>query len=137
MNDFARSEDIEFLLDSAKTWAIVGLGTDPEKAAYRVAAFLQKQGKRIIPIHPRGESVLGEQAYTTLAEAVQAGIEIDVVDCFVASKRVGEIVHQAVDLRLPAVWLQLDVIDEMAVAHAREHGLRVVMDRCPAIEWRG
>ena len=133
--NFAQQEDIDFLLQQTKTWAVVGLGTDPDRPAYRVAQFLQKHGKKIVPVHPRAETVLGETGFPSLSAAVAAGIEIDVVDCFVASKRVGEIVREAATLKLPAVWLQLEVIDEPAVTHAREQGLRVVMDRCPAIEW--
>jgi predicted CoA-binding protein len=123
------------LLSNAHTFAVVGLGTDPDKAVYRVAQFLQSKGKRIVPVHPRGVDVLGEKTYTSLTEAVEAGITIDVVDCFVASQRVGQVMNEAVDLKLPALWLQLEIVDETAAAHARSNGLQVVMDRCPAIEW--
>lgn len=123
------------LLKTAEVWAIVGLGNDQTRAAYGVAKFLQARGKIIVPIHPRGEAVLGEPGFTSLADAQAAVGRIDVVDCFVASKRVGEIVQQAIDLKLPAVWLQLEVIDEAKAALAIEHGLLVVMNRCPAIEW--
>lgn len=123
------------LLSNTHTFAVVGLGTDPDKAVYRVAQFLQSKGKRIVPVHPRGVDVLGEKTYTSLTEAVEAGITIDVVDCFVASQRVGQVMNEAVDLKLPALWLQLEIVDETAAAHARSNGLQVVMDRCPAIEW--
>lgn len=123
------------LLTNSQTVAVVGLGTDPEKAVYRVAEFLQRKGKRVIPIHPRGIDVLGEKTYTSLSEAVDAGEKIDLVDCFVASTRVGQVMNEAVDLKLPALWLQLEIVDETAAAHARSNGLQVVMDRCPAIEW--
>ncbi|MEY3408215.1 MAG: hypothetical protein RL038_1276 [Actinomycetota bacterium] len=123
------------LMLNAQVWAVVGLGNDTSRAAYGVARFLQSKGKKIVPIHPRGESVLGETGFTSLAEAKAAVGQIDVVDCFVASKRVGEIVQQAIDLKLPAVWLQLEVVDEVKAALAIEHGLKVIMNRCPAIEW--
>ena len=123
------------LLSNSQNIAVVGLGTDPDKAVYRVAEFLQRKGKRVIPIHPRGVDVLGEKTYTSLTQAVEAGEHIDLVDCFVASQRVGQVMTEAIDLGLPALWLQLDIVDETAAAHARSNGLQVVMDRCPAIEW--
>lgn len=123
------------LMANAKVWAVVGLGTDESRPAYGVARFLQHQGKTIIPIHPRGLPVLGAAGFTSLAEAQAAVGPIDVVDCFVASSRVGEVMQQAIDLGLPALWLQLDVIDESKAQVAIENGMKVVMNRCPAIEW--
>jgi predicted CoA-binding protein len=134
-NLYGTDEVVVDLLTNANTIAVVGLGTDPEKPVYRVAEFLQRKGKRVIPIHPREIDVLGEKTYPSLTAAVNAGEQIDMVDCFVASQRVGQIMNEAVDLGLPALWLQLDIVDETAAAHARGNGLQVVMDRCPAIEW--
>ncbi len=131
---FGTDETVVALLADAQVWAVVGLGTDPEKPVYRVAQFLQRMGKTVVPIHPRGVDVLGCHTYTSLTEAV-VDHEIDVVDCFVAATRVGSIVDEAIQLGLPAVWMQLEIVDEMAAARAVEHGLQVVMDRCPAIEW--
>lgn len=132
---YGTDEIVIDVLTHAQNFAVVGLGTDPEKAVYRVAQFLQRKGKRVIPIHPRGVDVLGEKTYTSLTEAVAAGITIDVVDCFVASQRVGQVMDEAVALGLPVLWLQLEIIDEEAAARARAQGVRVIMDRCPAIEW--
>ena len=123
------------LLTTAKKFAVVGLGTDPEKPVYRVSQFLQSKGIRVIPIHPRGESVLGERTYTSLHEAVVDHPDIDVVDCFVASQRVGRVMQEAIDLKLPALWLQLEIVDEPMAKQAVATGMTVVMDRCPAIEW--
>lgn len=123
------------LMTNAQVWAVVGLGADPEKAAYRVAAFLQKQGKRIVPVHPRAEVVHGEQGYRTLAEAVAAVGPVDVVDCFVAATRVGGIIDQAIEIGAPAIWTQLEIVDEAAAQRAADAGVKMVMDRCPAIEW--
>jgi predicted CoA-binding protein len=134
-NLYGTDELVVDLLTNGQAFAVVGLGTDPEKAVYRVAQFLQRKGKRVIPVHPRGIDVLGEKTYTSLTEAVAAGEKIDVVDCFVASQRVGQVMNEAVELGLPALWLQLEIVDETAAAHARSNGLQVVMDRCPAIEW--
>ncbi len=116
-----------------KTWAIVGLGNNPERAAFGVAKVLQDKGHRIIPVHPRAEVVYGEIGYKTLTDIPS---EIDVVDCFVNSALVGEVVDEAIAIGAKALWLQLGVIDEAAIARAQGAGLLTVMDRCPAIEYR-
>ena len=116
-----------------KTWAIVGLGNNPERAAFGVSKLLQDKGHRIIPVYPRAETVHGEVGYKTLAEIP---VPVDVVDCFVNSKLVGKVVDEAIAIGAKAVWLQLDVIDEAAVARAEAAGLLAIMDRCPAIEYR-
>lgn len=135
MSTWAQPEDMARLKAEASVWAVVGLGNNPERAAFGVARFLQEQGKRIVPVYPRAEVVHGEQGYATLAEAAAAVGHIDVVDCFVASNRVGAIVDEAIAIGAGAVWLQLDVIDEAAAQRAHDAGLTVVMDRCPAIEF--
>jgi predicted CoA-binding protein len=125
-------ETIDAVL-ALKTWAVVGLGNNPERAAFGVAKLLQDKGHRIIPIHPRAEVVHGEIGYKTLFEILEP---IDVVDCFVNSTLVGKVVDQAIAIGAKAVWLQLDVIDNEAIARAQAAGLLTVMDRCPAIEYR-
>ena len=114
------------------TWAVVGLGNNPERAAFGVAKLLQEKGHRIIPVYPRAETVHGEVGYKTLSEVPHA---IDVVDCFVNSERVGEVVDEAIAIGAKAIWLQLDVIDAAAIARAQAAGLIAIMDRCPAIEY--
>jgi len=116
-----------------KTWAVVGLGNNPDRAAFSVAKVLQSHGHRIIPVHPRAEEVHGETGYKTLSEIL---FPIDVVDCFVASERVGEIVDEAIKIGAKAVWLQLGVIDQAAIDRALAAGLLAVMDHCPAIEYK-
>ena len=116
-----------------KTWAVVGLGNNPDRAAFGVAKVLQSHGHRIIPVHPRAEEVHGETGYKTLSEIP---FPIDVVDCFVASERVGEIVDEAIKIGAKAVWLQLGVIDQAAIDRALAAGLLAVMDHCPAIEYK-
>ena len=116
-----------------KTWAIVGLGNNPERAAFGVSKLLQEKGHKIIPVYPRAEKVHGEVGYKTLAEIP---VPVDVVDCFVNSKLLGKVVDEAIAIGAKAVWLQLDVIDEAAVAKAEAAGLLAIMDRCPAIEYR-
>jgi predicted CoA-binding protein len=125
-------ETIDAVL-ALKTWAVVGLGNNPERAAFEVAKILQDKGHRIIPVHPRAEVVHGEVGYKTLSEIPEP---VDVVDCFVNATLVGKVVDQAIALGAKAVWLQLDVVDEAAIARAQAAGLLTVMDRCPAIEYR-
>ena len=128
--------DIQLEIESVlklKTWAIVGLGNNPKRAAFDVALILQEKGHRIIPVNPRGESVHGETGYKSLKEIPES---VDVVDCFVNSTRVGAVVDEAISIGAKAVWLQLDVIDEAAKQRAEEAGLIAIMNRCPAIEYR-
>jgi len=116
-----------------KTWAIVGLGNNPDRAAFGVAKLLQDKGHRIVPVYPRAETVHGETGYKTLSEIP---FEVEVVDCFVNANLVGKVVDEAIAIGAKAVWLQLDVIDEAAVARAEAAGLLAIMDRCPAIEYK-
>jgi predicted CoA-binding protein len=116
-----------------KTWAVVGLGNNPERAAFGVAQLLQDKGHQIIPVYPRAEEVHGQKGFKSLEEIP---VPVDVVDCFVNSSLVGKIVDQAIAIGAKAVWLQLDVIDESAVSRAEAAGLLTVMNRCPAIEYR-
>lgn len=125
------------LLREAHTWFVVGLGNSPEREAFSVARFLQELGKRIVPIHPRAEVVHGAQGYRTIAEAVRVEGEPDVVDVFVRSSRAGEFADAAMEAGAKAVWFQLGVIDETAAARVVDAGGVMVMDACPAIEWRG
>ncbi len=122
---------IRRLLTDTEVWAVVGLADNPARPAWGVARRLQAHGKRIVPVHPRAETVHGEQGYPTLADVPGP---VDVVDLFVNSGRVGELIDQAVAIGAPAIWTQLDVLDEAAAARAAAAGLDVVMDRCPAIE---
>ncbi|WP_431953477.1 CoA-binding protein [Actinacidiphila sp. bgisy167] len=108
------------------TWAVVGLSDNPERAAYRVAAKLQRIGKRVVPVHPKAEAVHGERGFASLAEIPFA---VDVVNVFVNSALAGGIADQAVAIGAKAVWFQLGVIDEAAYARTRDAGLLMVMDR--------
>ncbi|MBD0742454.1 CoA-binding protein [Streptomyces sp. CBMA152] len=119
------------LTQSGDTWAIVGLSSNERRAAHGVADVLQRYGKRIVPIHPKAETVHGEQGYPSL-DAIP--FEVDVVDVFVNSELAGDIADQAVAVGAKAVWFQLGVIDDAAYERTRAAGLDMVMDRCPAIE---
>lgn len=120
------------LLSTPARWAVVGLTSNQARAAVGVSKFLRDDlGMTIVPVNPKGEEVHGEPGYQTLADIPEP---IDVVDCFVNSQRVGAIVDQAIEAGAKAVWMQLGVVDEKAAQRARDAGLAVVMDACPAIE---
>ncbi|MGP3945495.1 CoA-binding protein [Streptomyces sp. 6N106] len=121
----------KILTELGDTWAVVGLSSNQQRAAYGVAGVLQRYGKRVIPVHPKAESVHGEQGFPTLSAIP---FEIDVVDVFVNSELAGPVADEAVTIGAKAVWFQLDVIDEAAYERTRAAGLAMVMDRCPAIE---
>jgi len=133
MDSMARGDDetIGRVLDH-KTWAVVGLSTNQARPAYGVARFLQRQGKKIVPINPAGVSVFGEQGYRRLADVP---FPVDVGDVFGRSDQAGAHVDGAIEVGAQAVWLQLGVIDEAAADRAAGSGLDVIMDHCPAIEW--
>lgn len=114
------------------TWAVVGLSNNTSRAAYGVARTLQRFGKRVVPVHPKAESVHGEQGYASLAEIP---FPVDVVDVFVNSSLAGSVADEAVAAGAKAVWFQLGVVDEDAFRRTTQAGVPMVMDTCPAIEW--
>lgn len=126
---------IRTLLTQTTTWAVVGLSPSPARDSHRIASLLQSRGKRVIPINPNAETVLGETAHPSLPE-LPAGTTVDVVDIFRRADQAGAHVDEAIAIGARGVWMQLGVIDEAAARRARDAGLLVVMDRCPAIEWR-
>ncbi|MFI5943460.1 CoA-binding protein [Streptomyces uncialis] len=121
----------KILTESGDTWAVVGLSNNESRAAYGVARILQRFGKRIVPVHPKAETVHGERGYATLADIP---FEVDVVDVFVNADLAGAVADEAVSKGAKAVWFQLGVVDEAAYARTRAAGVAMVMDRCPAIE---
>jgi predicted CoA-binding protein len=125
-------DNLRFMLEKCQTWAVVGLSGDPSRTAYRIARFLQQRGKRIVPVHPEANHVLGEDGYASLAEVP---FEIDCVDVFRRSEAAGEFADQAVAVGARSVWFQLGVIDHDAFRRTTEAGVPMVMDTCPAIEW--
>jgi uncharacterized protein len=121
------------LLKRSKTIAVVGLSDNPLRPSHGVSAYMQSQGYRIIPVNPEIESSLGEKAYASLLDVPE---KIDIVDIFRRREFVEEIVNQAIQLKVPAVWMQEDVINEKAAEKARKAGIFVVMDRCILKEHR-
>ncbi|QEU96399.1 CoA-binding protein [Streptomyces kanamyceticus] len=121
----------EILTELGDTWAVVGLSNNQDRAAYGVAAVLRRFGKRVVPVHPKAETVHGEQGYPSLSAVP---FKVDVVDVFVNSELAGDVADQAVSAGADAVWFQLGVVDEAAYDRTRAAGLAMVMNRCPAIE---
>ena len=124
-------EDIRYALEQTKTWAVVGCSPDSGRDSHRIAALLQRRGFRVIPVNPAATEILGERCFASVHEI---GEPVDVVDVFRRSTEAGAHVDEAIEIGAKVVWMQLGVIDEQAATRAREAGLRVVMNRCPAIE---
>jgi uncharacterized protein len=128
------SDDVRTLLTETRTWAVVGCSPDRGRDSHRIAALLQREGYRVIPVNPNVEGeLLGERCYRSVTE-IPAAEGVEVVDIFRRSAEAGAHVDEAIAIGARGVWLQLGVIDEAAAARARAAGLRVAMDRCPAIE---
>ena len=125
--------DIRALLEETRTIAMVGASDRPDRPSYRVMQTLQAHGYRVIPVNPQitGEHIHGEFVFRDLS---QLGDPIDMVDIFRNSAAAGEAVDQAIAAGAKSVWMQLGVINEDAAARAEAAGLKVVMNRCPAIE---
>lgn len=126
---FANPSDdqIRALLKRIQQLAVVGLSPKTDRPSYKVAAALQRFGYRIIPVRPMTDAVLGEKAYPDLAAVPD---KIDLVDVFRAPEQVGEVVDACIALKLPALWLQEGVVNELAAQRAQAAGITVVMDRC-------
>ena len=128
MTDQASSqEEIARLLRECRTIAVVGLSSNPARPSYRVARYMQQQGKVVIPVNPRETDVLGQRAYPSLSAVPGA---IDLVNVFRRSEEAGAVVDDAIRMQAKAVWLKEGVVDEAAALRARQAGLQVVMDRC-------
>lgn len=131
---------IEQILDEAHTVAVVGLSAKSERASYAVAAYLQAQGYRIVPVNPTyaGQQILGEKVYADLHEAAKAlaaeGARIDLVDCFRKSDDILPIARDAIAVGAGALWMQLGISNQAAADLASAAGLDVVMDRCMKVE---
>ncbi len=133
MASLSQTDPIADLLRCARTIAVVGLSDDPLRPSHGVSAYMQSQGYRIIPVNPQIESCLGEEAYASLLEVPE---KVDIVNIFRRPEFVEEIVDQAIQLKVPAIWMQEDVIHEKAAEKARRAGMFVVMDRCILQEHR-
>jgi predicted CoA-binding protein len=119
--------DVQRILKTTKTIAVVGLSDKPDRDSYQIAAYLQQQGYRIIPVNPRIKEALGEKAYATLRDVPG---KIDVVDIFRRSEDVPPIVEDAIAIKAKVVWMQAGIVNEEAAARAEAAGLAVIMDAC-------
>jgi predicted CoA-binding protein len=131
------SDPIHELLLRTKTIAVVGLSESPLRPSHGVAAYMQAAGYKIIPVNPQIAEALEEKSYSSLVGMPPEVVKtIDLVDVFRSSEHVDEIVDQAIQLKIPALWLQEGVINEPAAERARRAGIFVVMDRCILKEHR-
>ena len=130
MFDNPAKPEIETFLRKIRTVAVLGLSDKPGKPSYHVAEELQKFGYRIVPVNPAAQEILGEKSWPFLEAAVKGAGPIDVVDVFRRPEHVAAIVDEVIRLKIPALWLQEGVIDEVAAQKARDAGIFTVMDRC-------
>lgn len=125
------------ILEKTKIIALVGASAKPDRPSYSVMRYLQRQGYRVIPVNPglAGQVLNNEVVYAHLTDIpeAQAG-KIDMVDVFRNSEAALEITREAISIGAKTVWMQLGVINEIAATEARQAGLEIVMNKCPAIE---
>ncbi|MGD0469862.1 MAG: CoA-binding protein [Terriglobales bacterium] len=132
-----QSDPIYELLSRVKTIAVVGLSESPMRPSHGVSVYMQAAGYKIIPVNPQIAEALGEKSYPSLLEMpLEVAEKIDLVDVFRRPEYVDEIVEQAIQLKIPAIWLQEGVINQRAAEKARSAGILVVMDRCVLKEHR-
>lgn len=124
---------IREILATPRTIAVVGCSPNPDRDSHRIAALLKAKGHRVIPVNPACREILGERCFASLRDVAEP---VDVVDVFRRPEFVDHIVEDAIALGATVLWLQLGVINEPAAHRAQAAGLTVVMDRCPAIEYR-
>ncbi len=127
------ADPIRDLLQRSKTIAVVGLSESPMRPSYGVSAYMQTHGYKIIPVNPAIVEALGEKSYPSLLEVPE---KIDIVNIFRRPEFVEDIVDQAIQLKVPAVWMQEEVINHKAAKKAEGAGLFVVMDLCILKEHR-
>jgi uncharacterized protein len=127
MSSSPQPDPIADLLKRSKIIAVVGLSNSPLRPSHGVSAYMQTNGYRIIPVNPEIKGALGEKAYPSLLDVPE---KIDIVNIFRRPELVDEVVDQAIQLKVPAIWMQEEVINERAAERARQAGIFVVMDHC-------
>ena len=124
---------IREILATPRTVAVVGCSPDPDRDSHRIAALLKAKGHRVIPVNPSCQEILGERCFASVRDIPET---VDMVDVFRRPEFVDQIADDAIAKQAKILWLQLDVINESAAHKAQAAGMTVVMDRCPAIEYR-
>src|SRR5271154_4365844 len=127
MSSLPQPDPIAELLKRSKTIAVVGLSDSPLRPSHGVSAYMQTNGYQIIPVNPEIKGALGEKAYPSLLDVP---VKIDIVNIFRRPEFVEEVVDQAIQLKVPAIWMQEEVINKTAAEKARKAGIFVIMDRC-------
>src|ERR1700720_2771006 len=133
MSSSPEADAITDLLKRSKTIAVVGLSNSPFRPSHGVSAYMQTSGYHIIPVNPKIKGALGEKAYASLLDVPE---KIDIVNIFRRPEFVDEVVDQAIQLKVPAIWMQEEIVHEKAAQKARAAGIFVVMDRCILVEHR-
>ena len=133
MSSSPQPDPIADLLQRSKTIAVVGLSNSPMRPSYGVSAYMQSNGYRIIPVNPKIKDALGETAYASLLDVPE---KVDIVNIFRRPEFVEEIVDQAIQLKIPAIWMQEEVINQKGAEKGRKAGIFVIMDRCILKEHR-
>ncbi len=133
MASLPESDPIADLLKRSRTIAVVGLSDSPLRPSHGVSAYMQTHGYRIIPVNPQIQISLGEKAYPSLLDVKE---KIDIVNIFRRPARVEEVVDQAIQMKIPALWMQEGVVNEKAAQKARQAGIFVIMDACILKEHR-
>ena len=135
MSTFENPSDtiIRDILAHPRTIAVVGCSPDPDRDSHRIAALLKAKGHKVIPVNPTCKEILGERCFTSLKDIPEP---VDMVDVFRRPEHVDQIAADSITIGAKILWLQLDVINESAAQKAQAAGLTVIMDRCPAIEYR-
>jgi predicted CoA-binding protein len=135
MNTFENPSDarIRDILTTPRTIAVVGCSPDPDRDSHEIAALLKAKGHKVIPVNPTSKEILGERCFASLKDIPEP---VDMVDVFRRPEHVDQIAADSIAIGAKILWLQLDVINEPAARQAQAAGMTVVMDRCPAIEYR-
>ncbi len=125
-------EGLKEIFDTCRTIAVVGCSPRPERAGHYVARYLQKLGYRVIPVNPGHTELVGEKCYPSLRDIPEP---VDMVDCFRRAEEIPAIVEDAIAIGAKVVWMQLGIINEEAARRGEEAGLKMVMNRCPKIDY--